>query len=68
MTDTKPWFLSRTIWASGVSIALAMAGFLGLAPAGLDHAMLTDAAVEIVSALAGVIAIIGRLRATARIG
>ena len=23
MTDTKPWYLSRTVWASAISVALS---------------------------------------------
>ena len=30
MTDTKPWYLSRTVWASAISVALSMAGIFGL--------------------------------------
>lgn len=68
MTDSKPWYLSRTIWASIVSVALGVGGWLGLASEQFDQGLLTDSLIELVGALAGVIAIIGRLRATARIG
>ena len=68
MNDMKPWYLSRTIWASLVSVALAVGGWFGLAPEQIDRGVLTDNLVELVTAAAGIIAIVGRLRATARIG
>lgn len=68
MTDVKPWYLSRTIWAAMVTILTAVAGSLGLPLAGFDHAAVTEALLQAVSAVSGLIAIIGRLGATSRIG
>lgn len=68
MSETKPWYLSRTIWASAVTIVLALAGLLEIPVDGLDGNALTDALVQAVTALAGVAAVIGRLSAGKRIG
>ena len=46
MTNSKPWYLSRTIWASLITIVTAAAGILGLPVAGLDNAALTSALLE----------------------
>ncbi len=40
METQKPWYLSRTIWASVVTIVSAAAALLGVPVAGLDDAAL----------------------------
>ncbi|HWK13119.1 MAG TPA: hypothetical protein VNS02_01880 [Rhizobiaceae bacterium] len=68
MNDQKPWYLSRTIWASLVSVMSAAAAVIGLPVSGLDNAALTDALLQAITAISGLIAIFGRMRATTRIG
>ena len=68
MTDSKPWYLSRTIWASLITIATAAAGILGVPVAGIDNAALTDTLLQAVTAVSGLVAIFGRLGAQSRIG
>lgn len=68
MTNTKPWYLSRTIWASLVTIATAVGGFLGLPTGDLDSGQLTDALLQMITAISGIVAIFGRLSADSRIG
>jgi hypothetical protein len=68
MTETKPWYLSKTILASFVTIAAAVAGMAGHPVGAAEASALTDALLQAVSAVAGIGAIFGRLKATARIG
>lgn len=68
MTDSKPWYLSRTIWASLITIVTAAAGILGVPVAGIDNQALTDTLLQAVTAISGLVAIFGRLGANARIG
>jgi len=68
MTDSKPWYLSRTIWASLITIVTAAAGILGVPVAGIDNAALADTLLQAVTAISGLVAIFGRLGANARIG
>ncbi len=68
MTDIKPWYLSRTIWASLITIVTATGGILGLPLAGVDNAALTDTLLQAVTAISGLVAIFGRVGATTRIG
>ena len=68
MIATKPWYLSRTIWASIVTILTGAAGLTGLPLDGLDGSALTDALLQAVSAISGLIAVFGRLSAKERIG
>ena len=64
----KPWYLSRTIWASGVAVVATLAGAVGLPLDATEIASLPDAVLQAVAAVAGVIAIIGRMSARNRIG
>ena len=68
MTSAKPWYLSRTIWASLITIVTAGAGLIGLPIDGLDNSALTDSLLQAVTALSGLVAILGRLGARDRIG
>lgn len=68
MLQTKPWYLSRTVWASLVGIILSVGGLLGLSVEQTDGVGLTDALLQVATAVAGLIALFGRLVATSRIG
>ncbi len=68
MTDSKPWYLSRTIWASLVTIIMAAAGIVGLPIAGIDNTALTETLLQAITAVSGLVAIFGRLGAQSRIG
>ena len=68
MSDIKPWYLSRTIWASLITIVTAAAGILGIPVAGLDNSALVDTLLQAVTAISGLVAIFGRLGARDRIG
>lgn len=68
MNVTKAWYTSRTIWASLVTVVLAVGGMVGLPVAGIEAGPLADAILQSLSAVAGVVAILGRMNARARIG
>jgi hypothetical protein len=68
MTETKPWYLSRTIWASLITIVTAAGGILGVPLGGIDNAALTDTLLQAITAVSGLVAIFGRLDAKSRIG
>jgi len=68
MDAIKPWYLSRTIWASVITVASAAAALLGLPIDGLDGGALTDSILQAVTAISGIVAILGRLGAKSRIG
>ncbi|MBL8579014.1 MAG: hypothetical protein JNK47_17480 [Mesorhizobium sp.] len=68
MTESKPWYLSRTIWASLVTIVMAAAGIVGLPVAGIDNTALTETLLQAITAISGLVAIFGRLSANSRIG
>ena len=67
MTSSKPWYLSRTIWASVVTILTGGAGLVGLPLGGIDSTALTDTILQAITAVSGLIAIRGRVSAKERI-
>lgn len=67
MIQSKPWYLSRTIWASIISILAAGAGFAGISTEAIDRGLLTDSILQVITAVSGVVAILGRVSATASI-
>jgi hypothetical protein len=63
MTTAKPWYLSRTIWASIVTVLSGGAGLVGVPTGIIDDGALTDTILQLVTAISGLIAIFGRLAA-----
>ena len=64
MVEEKPWYMSKTIWGSLVSVAAALAGALGIAVDTGSQQAIAEAAVQIVGAAGALVAIYGRLGAT----
>ena len=67
MADSKPWYLSKTIWASLVAILAAVASAIGVEIDANTRSELTDAAFQLVTVGASLAALFGRLVATSRI-
>ena len=65
MLNEKPWWESRTIWASVIAVAAVIAGYFRFEIVEADQAALVDAITSIVGAVAGVIAIYTRATAKA---
>lgn len=68
MDDAKPWYLSRTIWASLVTVGTALAGLAGVSLEGLDDQALVETLLQAITALSGLVAILGRISARKTIG
>ena len=64
MIEKKPWYFSRTVWSAAVSVAATLGAMLGLPVGALDQAALTEAVLQTVAAVAGIVAIFGRVTAT----
>ncbi len=67
MISDKPWYLSRTVWAGLVALFLSVAGLFGVATDVIDQGNLTDVLLQLATAIAGIVTIIGRIGATSRI-
>jgi hypothetical protein len=68
MTEFKAWYQSRTVWASVVAMLAAFGGLVGEPAAEFADPALVDALLQVVAAIAGFIALLGRLLARSRIG
>ncbi|MEO0637004.1 MAG: hypothetical protein AAFY73_10180 [Pseudomonadota bacterium] len=67
MTETKPWYASKTVWASLVAVLGGILSFFGLPlPAGTE-AILAERFAELATVVAGLFALYGRLTAHKRI-
>jgi hypothetical protein len=67
MDIEKPWYTSRTIWASIITVASAGAAAFGVPVDAVDGAVLSETVLQAVAAISGLVAIFGRLAATTRI-
>lgn len=66
MNDTKPWYLSTTVWASLVQILVSLAVTFGIVDAAAGSTIAEQAPgliISIVTALAGVLTLYGRVTA-----
>lgn len=68
MMAMKPWYLSRTVWAAIVTILMALLGLAGVSLDGFEDAALVETLLQAATAIAGVVALLGRLVARSRIG
>lgn len=68
MTETKPWYASRTIWGALIAVAASLGASFGLTLSEQDQSSLADAALQITGAIGALIALYGRVRASHRIG
>ncbi|MFC0245245.1 hypothetical protein ACFOLL_05450 [Falsochrobactrum ovis] len=67
MQDNKPWYLSRTVWAGLVTLVLSLAGAFGFASDTIDQGELTELLLQLATAIAGLVTILGRVAANSRI-
>ena len=67
MNEIKPWYLSKTIWGALVSVGATLGAMAGLPVDPSGQAALTEALLQTVSAVAGIVAILGRVGADSRI-
>ncbi len=67
MTTAKPWYLSKTIWASLVTVLMSLGSLFGLPDGIIDNEALADAIIQAITALTGLAAIFGRVTAAQKI-
>ena len=63
----KPWYLSKTVWGSVVAILAALAGLFDVDLDAAAQAHAVEMIVQAIGALGGLVALVGRFRATRRI-
>lgn len=67
MNDTKPWYLSKTIWASLIAVAAAIGSVFGVELDQAAQADLSTVVLQLVTVTSSMMAVFGRLSATSRI-
>ncbi|MGH6719627.1 MAG: hypothetical protein ACREER_09945 [Alphaproteobacteria bacterium] len=67
MTSTKSFLASTTIWGGLVAMIAAGLGFLGYSFAEADQAQVVEWATSLAGMIGGLIAVVGRVRASKRI-
>ena len=67
MIRSKPRYLSRTIWASVVTIAATAASMLGYPVGEIDSSAVSEGLLQAITAISGLVAIFGRVHARSTI-
>jgi len=68
MGITKRWYKSKTIWASIVTVGAAVAGFFGYGINVNTQGVIVNNITAAITAIGGILSIIGRIVADKRIG
>lgn len=68
MEEFKSLFASRTVWGGILALLAGLAGLFGYTVTPEDTATLTELLASVGSAVGGIVAIYGRIRASKRIG
>lgn len=67
MTQTKPWYLSKTIWAAVVSVAATIGAMFGFS---IDDGVrdgLVEVILQLIAAGSALFSIFGRITATTKL-
>lgn len=67
MDSTKSWYASKAVWGGIIAAGAAIAGLFHISVSAADQASLMDDAVTIAGGVGGVLAIVGRIVANAKI-
>lgn len=69
LNPPKPWYLSKGVWGGVVALGSTLAGFVfGIEISAEDQGDLVETALQVAAAAGSIMAIIGRVIATSRIG
>jgi len=67
MSDSKPWYYSKTIWASLIAVVATIGSAFGMNVDEATQSQLAENAVQLVAIAASLLAVFGRLTATSEI-
>jgi len=68
MSGSKGWWQSRAVWGGLVAALAGIGGLFGLNLDEVTQGMAVDAAVQLATVVGALLAVIGRVRATKKIG
>lgn len=64
MNDSKPWYLSRTVWGALIAIAASITSTFGFTLSEADQNQIAETVLQIVGAFGALFALYGRLSAS----
>ncbi len=64
MTDSKPWYMSKTVWGALVAILASILHLGGVELGVAEQGQLLDAVMGIVGSMGGLLAVYGRIMAS----
>ena len=67
MDETKSWYMSKSVWGGMVAIVAAGLAAFGYTVGADDQSVIVDTVVAIAGGLGGVLAIVGRVKATKQV-
>lgn len=67
MNTAKPWYLSKTIWASILTVLMSLSGLFGLQTGIVDNDALAVAIIQAITAVTGLVSVFGRMTAAQKI-
>ena len=68
MDENKNWYQSKTVWSGIVVLVAVVLGQLGFTVDAATQGEIVDTLLAIITAVAGIVAIVGRIKATKQIG
>lgn len=68
MDSTKQWWKSKTVWGGLITLGAAVAGAFGVSVDAETQGMIVEYVSITASAIGGLVAILGRIKADKRIG
>jgi uncharacterized membrane protein len=66
--NQKPWWQSKTVWGGLVAVGAGIAGLFGLDLDAQAQGALAEHGVAIASAIGGLLAVYGRVKANSKVG
>jgi uncharacterized membrane protein len=64
MDEMKSWYMSKAVWGGLIAVAAGIAGAFGLTIGQEEQAQLVDIIVVLATSAGGLLAVIGRVKAT----
>lgn len=68
MFDSKPWYMSKTVWGALVAIIASFLGLWDMDIPASEQARIVDLLIQVAAGGGGLLALVGRFMATRRLG
>jgi len=67
LVETKNWWESRSVWGGVMAVVAGVAGWMGYNVPVELQGLLTDSLLSVVATVGGILAVYGRVKATASV-